>query len=80
MAHMYVHFHEEMKKAGYIVGEDWQMYIWSHDEVQFGCRPEIAKEIGQMACQSITWAGKHLGINILHEGEMKIGKNWCQTH
>lgn len=59
---------------------DWAPVLWMHDEIQIECRPEIANDVGQLGCWAITEAGQRLGIPVRHEGEFKIGANWCITH
>jgi len=80
MSVAYVIFHHWMEKKGFILGKDWNMLIFMHDEFQFEIRPDIAEKAGNMACKAITWAGKYFAIKCLHEGEYKIGKNWYETH
>ena len=81
MSHAYVHLHEEMERAGYVLGEDWRMLIWMHDEFQFeGRTNEIVHHAAKLACESISWAGHHLSINCEHEGEALFGNNWAECH
>ena len=81
MSHAYVHLHEEMEKAGYVLGEDWRMLIWMHDEFQFeGRTNEIVQHAATLASESITWAGTHLNIECPHEGEALFGNNWSECH
>lgn len=79
MATAYCMFNHKADKL-YTRGKDWNMYIWYHDEWQFGCRPEIAEELGQLSSDCIREAGKYLGIECPHEGDYHIGSNWALTH
>jgi len=51
-----------------------------HDEWQMECVPELAEEVGQMGCDSITEAGERLGCSIALEGDYRIGKDWSECH
>lgn len=51
-----------------------------HDEWQIECEPSIAEDIGKMAVESITEAGKFLNLKCPLKGEYKIGNNWAETH
>ena len=72
----YVMVHKWAEKRGWQHGVDWGMLIFMHDEVVMECRPELAKELGELACEAITWSGKYLGIKCPHEGSYLIGKSW----
>lgn len=80
MAAAYVWFHKQMEKRGYEWKKDYGTVIWMHDEYQVECRPEIAKEVGELMAESIAWAGRFFDIQVPHAGEYKIGKNWMETH
>jgi|TARA_B110000459_G_scaffold46278_1_gene51413 DNA polymerase-1 len=51
-----------------------------HDEVQFSCLEEHAKELGQLFCDSLAKAGKQLKFRCPLDGEYSIGKTWKDTH
>ena len=51
-----------------------------HDEVQFSCLPEHAKELGQTFLISLREAGKILNFKCPVDGELKVGNNWAETH
>jgi DNA polymerase I-like protein with 3'-5' exonuclease and polymerase domains len=51
-----------------------------HDEWQIECDPEIADDVGKMAVNAITEAGKFLNLKCPLKGEYKIGNNWAETH
>lgn len=80
MGHAYVRVHEECEKRGWKLHEDWAMLIWMHDEFQMECWPHLAKELGQIACDAIKWAGEYLKIKCPHDGEAKTGMSWCECH
>ena len=76
----YVMIHKRAEQRGWRLGEDWNMLIWMHDEVQMECKPKIADELGQLACDAIRWAGEFLGMKCEHDGDYLIGENWFETH
>lgn len=80
MGAAYVKFHHEMAKHGYVLGHDWGMLIWMHDEFQFECKPELTEAAAKIGCDAISWAGKFYGIKCPHEGDYKVGRNWSETH
>ena len=73
-------FHIEVKKAGFILGTDYEQVLHVHDEWQCFCKPEIAEELGKIAVHSIEIAGQHFGMACPTTGEFKVGKNWAETH
>ena len=51
-----------------------------HDEVQFSCDPEHAKELGEAFIRSLKLAGSILNFNCPVDGEYKVGNTWAETH
>lgn len=51
-----------------------------HDEFQLECHPDVAQTVGQAAVDAIALAGDTLNINIILDGEYKIGSNWADCH
>lgn len=80
MASAYCWSHKQLEKRGYIYGKDYGFCIWSHDEFQVEAREEIAQEVAEILAESIAWAGRYLKIKCAHEGDIKLGNNWAQTH
>jgi len=76
----YVMIHKWAEQRGWVVGRDWGMLIWMHDEYQMEARTEIAEELALLACKAIQWAGRFLNIKCPHDGDYKIGNNWYETH
>jgi len=65
-------------KVGY--DNDFTLMIYSHDELQFGCRAEHEQLIWNVCLQSALDAGKQLGIKLPIEADAKAGDNWAETH
>lgn len=58
----------------------WAALIWSHDEVQIACRPEIADEVASILVDSIRQMTQHFAFRCPLDGEAKIGNTWAETH
>jgi DNA polymerase I-like protein with 3'-5' exonuclease and polymerase domains len=54
--------------------------LYVHDELQFLCRPEIAKELGEIAVETIRRVGLDLNLRVPLDGEAKQGRTWAETH
>jgi hypothetical protein len=80
MSAAYVMLHHWAEQKGWVAGRDWGMLIFMHDEFQMECKPELATELGELACKAIRWAGQHLKIQVPHDGDMKTGMNWADCH
>ena len=80
MAVAYNMLHKMLDAVGLHYGEDYGMLIWYHDEFQIECKPELADDIGKLACKAIAEAGKFLRLKCPQQGDYKIGKNWSETH
>ena len=51
-----------------------------HDEFQCEVRDDHVARYTELALESMLKAGRHLGINLIMEGEVKVGKTWQKTH
>lgn len=80
MGAAYIMVHKWAKERGWVIGRDWGMLIWMHDEFQMECKPELAEELGIMSCKAIQWAGKFFNIQCEHDGDYIIGRSWYETH
>jgi DNA polymerase I-like protein with 3'-5' exonuclease and polymerase domains len=70
----------ELSYLGYIYGEDYETYGFYHDEVQLGCRPEIADVVGAVTERMAIKAGESLGFELPVNAEYKVGYTWEDTH
>lgn len=72
---------ENMIKAGYKHGEDFQFMAWVHDEGQLSCRTlQIAEEAVRIAQESMRQTQEYYGIRCQLDTEGKIGRNWYDCH
>lgn len=69
-----------LAKAGLVQGEDYELVLWVHDELQFECRPEVAELLGKTAAKCIEDAAVELGFRVPMTGTYDIGENWSETH
>jgi DNA polymerase I-like protein with 3'-5' exonuclease and polymerase domains len=58
----------------------YELHANIHDEVQFSCLEEHAKDLGRAFVTALGTAGKTLGIKCPLDGEFKIVKIWAETH
>lgn len=71
-------WHEELENQGIwfklvnFVHDEWQTLI--HDD------EDIAKRVGKIQADAITWAGEYLGVKCPLAGSFSYGKNWYETH
>ena len=72
---------QNLIRAGYDHGRDFQFMAWVHDEGQIACRTkEIAEDVVRIAQNSMREAQSYFGFRVQLDTEGKIGKNWCDCH
>lgn len=72
---------QNLVKAGYKHGDDFQFMAWVHDEGQLACRTkEIAEKAVEIAQASMREAQAYYGFRVQLDTEGKIGRNWCDCH
>lgn len=69
-----------LEAAGFAYGDDWEMVLWVHDEVQLQTRPEIAEEVGIIGAEVIAEAARQLEFRVPMTGTYQVGDNWKETH
>ena len=75
-----VEFHQLMKDAGFIEGKDYKQVAFIHDEIQVLVKKGMEDEVGKIAVDSISKAGKLLNLKVPLTGEYNFGSNWAETH
>ena len=78
MKHANIKWKYELKKLGI----RFSQVNFVHDEFQtevYGDR-ELALEVGRIQAKMITEVGVEFGLNCPLAGEIKVGKNWLETH
>ena len=72
-------FHK-LNKLEWQHGKEYSFVANVHDEFQAEVKPDRATVFGQLAVEAIRLAGKELKLNVMLDGEAKIGDTWAQTH
>jgi hypothetical protein len=61
-------------------GGDWFMVIWSHDEVQINVRPAHREVMRKIVLDAAVKVEHDFKLLCPIAAEVKIGKNWFETH
>ena len=61
-------------------GREYSFVANVHDEFQAEVLPDKASVFGELAVNAIRAAGKELKLNVLLDGESKVGMSWKETH
>ncbi len=61
-------------------GREYSFVANVHDEFQAEVQPDKASVFCELAVDAIRRAGKELKLNVMLDGEAKIGETWSQTH
>jgi len=72
-------FHK-MNSLNWQHGREYSFVANVHDEFQAEVLPEKARQFGDLAVLAIAAAGVELKLNVMLDGEAKIGESWAQTH
>lgn len=59
---------------------DYAFCAWSHDEAQIAFKPEHARLIAKAARVAARLAGRYYQFRCPVSADVKIGKNWAETH
>jgi len=59
---------------------DFVICAWVHDELQIGCRKEIADEVGEVCKAQALKAGEFFEFRSPVEADYAIGNSWADTH
>lgn len=61
-------------------GLDAHFIATIHDEFQMEVLDAHIERVRELALQAMLKAGTHLGITVIMEGDVKVGKTWAKTH
>ena len=61
-------------------GREYSFVANVHDEFQAEVKPDKASVFGELAVDAIRRAGKELKLNVMLDGEAKVGMSWKETH
>ena len=73
-------FNELLKDAGFIWGKDYGMVLHIHDEMQFIVREDKLNKFKTITKQIFKATQDKLKLRVPLDGELKVGKNWSETH
>jgi DNA polymerase I-like protein with 3'-5' exonuclease and polymerase domains len=72
-------FHR-MNKLKWQHGREYSFVANVHDEFQAEVQPDKVGVFSDLAVESIRMAGRELKLNVMLDGEAKVGETWAQTH
>ncbi len=72
-------FHR-MNKLKWQHGREYSFVANVHDEFQAEVQPDKVGAFSDLAVESIRMAGRELKLNVMLDGEAKVGETWAQTH
>jgi DNA polymerase I-like protein with 3'-5' exonuclease and polymerase domains len=61
-------------------GREYSFVANVHDEFQAEVQPDKASVFCELAVDAIRRAGKELKLNVMLDGEAKVGETWKETH
>jgi DNA polymerase I-like protein with 3'-5' exonuclease and polymerase domains len=61
-------------------GREYSFVANVHDEFQAEVKPDKVSTFAELAVNAIRMAGKELKLNVMLDGEAKIGETWAETH
>ena len=64
----------------YVQGLEGHQLAFVHDELQYECTPDVAKDLKFLLELSATMAGEHYNLRIPIAAEGKIGSTWADVH
>jgi DNA polymerase I len=71
---------EELDKAKFIWGNDYAMVLHIHDELQFYVKQNRIDEFKTIAKNIFKQTQLHFNFRTPLDGEIKVGRNWSDTH
>jgi len=71
---------EELHKAGFVWGKDYQQCLHIHDEMQFYVLKERIDEFKEIAQSIFLKTQDHFKFRCQLDGTIKVGQNWSDTH
>jgi DNA polymerase I-like protein with 3'-5' exonuclease and polymerase domains len=70
--------HDELfRRFRYGWNGDVVIVLWIHDEIVCCCRPEIAKEVGEILVRHAKEPGEFYGLKVPLDADFKICRNWA---
>lgn len=71
---------EDIHKEGLEWGKDYAMVLHVHDEMQFIVKTHLVPRFKEIAKGIFKKIETHFNFKVQLDGEIKVGKNWSETH
>ena len=71
---------KKLNDAGFVWGTDYAMVLHIHDEMQFNVTKTRTKEFMEIAKSIFTETKDYFNFRCPLDGEIKVGRNWSDTH
>ena len=71
---------QELQKAGYVAGVNYEFVLNVHDEFSNECDAAIAEDVARITQECTVKAGEYFNLRIRLDGEAKIGDTWYDVH
>ena len=71
---------KDLETAGFKWGEDYRMVLHIHDELQFVVKKDKVEKFKLIAKQMFKKTQDYFNFRCPLDGEIKVGKNWSDTH
>ena len=73
-------FNDDLQQAGFVWGKDYRMVLHVHDEMQFVVHKDKIEEFKNIASGLFNKTKDYFGFKCDLAGEIKVGRNWSETH
>ena len=70
----------DLQQAGFVWGKDYRMVLHVHDEMQFVVHKDKIEEFKNIASKLFNKTKDYFGFKCDLAGEIKVGRNWSETH
>ena len=70
----------DLQQAGFVWGKDYRMVLHVHDEMQFVVHKDKIEEFKNIASGLFNKTKDYFGFKCDLAGEIKVGRNWSETH
>jgi DNA polymerase I-like protein with 3'-5' exonuclease and polymerase domains len=71
---------KDLEEEGFKFGRDYAMVLHVHDEMQFIVKKELIEQFKVIAEKLFKKTRDHFNFRCQLDGEIKVGKNWSDTH
>lgn len=75
-----VFLRDELDKCGMRLGEDYNILLNVHDEVQAEVRPNLVEKYNECVYKAASRTNEFLKLNCKLQVDIKVGKSWAECH